>query len=101
MGISQYSFVEVICLTTIGIQMWFYDTEILLSLIGTLKKAELFFGMESYTFSSAFIPILNDCSVCRLLAARIQVLLELPHMEGIIFDIKFTYLKVVDTIWDF
>lgn len=27
MGISQYSFVEVICLTTVGIQMWFYDTD--------------------------------------------------------------------------
>lgn len=35
-------------------------------------------------------PILSD-----------QVLLDIPCMKDVIFDIKFTYLKIVDVMWDF
>lgn len=30
-----------------------------------------------------------------------QVLLNIPHMEGAIFNIKFTYLTILDVTWDF
>lgn len=58
---------------------------------------------RKYFFLDANSRPVKSCQLrpqCQSPILADQVLLNILHMEGIMFDIKFTYVKTVDVIWD-
>jgi len=83
--------------------MWLYNIEIFLRL-RTLKKQNF---SSVWNHTPSLLCSYSECLWCLQTACcqspilSDQVLVDLPCMEGIVFSIRFTYLKIVDVIRNF